>query len=136
MEDNPFKVFMKLIMERIRQTIEEHLPEPQFGFRRGRSTLTAVELLLKNIWEPLERKAKYFIDFTKAFNLLDRALIHRKLKETLGRDSVWKRVIDSIIKWNKIRISDNLDMFIMSVISLTLIVLISWHRSTAHVYFY
>ena len=67
----------------------------------------------KKIWESLERKEKYytvFIDFTKAFDLLDRALIYRKLEETLGRDSVWTRVIDSIIKWNKIRISDNLDI--------------------------
>ena len=77
LENNPFKVFTKLITERIRLTIE-HLPESQFKFRRGRSNLTAVELLLKNIWESLKRKEKYytvFIDFTKAFDLLDRALI-------------------------------------------------------------
>ena len=39
LENNPFKVFTKLITERIRLTLEEHLPESQFGFRRGRSTL-------------------------------------------------------------------------------------------------
>jgi hypothetical protein len=44
LENNPFKVFTKLVTERIRHTIEEQLPEFQFGFRRGRSTLIAVEL--------------------------------------------------------------------------------------------
>ena len=71
MENNPFKVFTKLITERIRLTIEEQLPESQFGFRRGRSTLTAVELLLKKHLGIPRKDYTVFIDFTKAFDLLD-----------------------------------------------------------------
>jgi hypothetical protein len=69
--------------------------------------------MVNNTWEAIERKEKYytiFIDFTKAFDLLDRALIQRKLEQTLGRNSVWARIIDSITEWNKILISDNLDL--------------------------
>ena len=56
LENNPFKLFTKLITEKIRLTIEEHLPESQFGFRRGRFTLKAVELMLKTSGNPSKGK--------------------------------------------------------------------------------
>lgn len=113
LENNPFKLFTKILAERIRETIDDCLPETQLGFRRGRSTLTAIELMLNNVWEALEEKDKFyvvFIDFTKAFDLINRKLVVEKLEETLGENNKWTQIIKAILQWNKIRISDNLSL--------------------------
>ena len=113
LESAPFKILTKIIKEKIQETVEEHLPETQLGFRKGRSTLTAVELLLENIWEALEKRKMFyvvFIDFTKAFDLINRKLVTEKLEETLGKSTPWTRIISSILRWNKVRISDNLSL--------------------------
>lgn len=112
LENNPFKMFTRVITERIKGTIEEYLPETQFGFRKGRSTLNVIELLLKNTWEALEEKERFyvvFIDFTKAFDLINRTLASEKLKETLGNNK-WTKFINEILAWNQIRISDHLSL--------------------------
>lgn len=46
LEQTAFKVFTKLIAGRICPLLEEHLPDEQFGFRRGRSTQLAAECLI------------------------------------------------------------------------------------------
>jgi hypothetical protein len=111
LENGPFKTLAKLINNRIKQPIDEILPETQFGFRSGRSTLMAVQIMLKDISQALENKAKFyvlFIDFTKAFDLIKRELIIQKLEETMGTRSEWTRIIKSILQYNILRISDNL----------------------------
>ena len=113
LENTQFKIFSKIIADKIKDCIDSHLPEPQMGFRSGRSTMTAVQLLLNNIDEALKEKLMFytvFIDFTKAFDLLQRDLIIQKLEETLGKESVWTRIIKSILKYNIITISDNLSI--------------------------
>lgn len=113
LENCPFKIFTKIITERIKEEIDEHLPESQFGFRKGKSTLNAIELLLKHIWEALEDRDKFytvFIDFTKAFDLLNRKLVIEKLKETLGSNNIWTNLINTMLSWNEIYITDNIAM--------------------------
>lgn len=112
LENVPFKILTKIITERIKESIDEQLPENQMGFRKGRSTLTAIELLLKSVWEALEEREKFyvvFIDFTKAFDLINRKLVTKKLEEILS-ENTWTRIISAILQWNEIRISDNLSL--------------------------
>ena len=73
-----FKILTKIITINIAGVAEEMLPDAQMGFRRGRSTTTAVGLLLNNIEEALQKHNKLyavFVDFTKAFDLMDRGMI-------------------------------------------------------------
>lgn len=56
-----------------------------------------------------EREKFYvvFIDFTKAFDYIDRELIQEKLEETLGINNVWTKTAKSILRWNEVNVSDN-----------------------------
>ena len=60
LENVASKIFSKIITQRIQGTIDNHFPENQFGFRKGRSSLTAIELLLNNIWDSLERNETFY----------------------------------------------------------------------------
>lgn len=39
LENNTFKMFTRIITDRLTQAIDHIIPEEQFGFRKGRSTL-------------------------------------------------------------------------------------------------
>ncbi|KAJ4450578.1 hypothetical protein ANN_02005 [Periplaneta americana] len=86
LENSLFKIYMKILTRRLQE--ESRMPECQFGFTPGRSTIQAVEHLLENITEALKKsRRKYyavFIDFKKAFDLLDREIITTKLRSMLG----------------------------------------------------
>ena len=110
LENTPFKIFTRIITNNIKEIIDEQLPENQFGFRKGKSTLIAIESLLKNIWDALDKREKFyvvFIDFTKAFDYIDRELIQEKVEETLGINNVWTKTAKSILRWNEVNVSDN-----------------------------
>lgn len=58
----------------------------------------------------MDKREKFyviFIDFTKAFDYIDREPVKKKLEETLGKNNVWRKTINSILRWNEINISDN-----------------------------
>jgi hypothetical protein len=83
--ENPFlKVFMLLLSRRISLFAEGNdlLPDMQFGFRPSKSCMSAASLLYLTASKRLsQRKRTYvaFIDFTKAFDSVDRTLLFRKL---------------------------------------------------------
>jgi hypothetical protein len=70
----PFKIFSKLLLQRLMEFVDHIIPEEQFGFRRGRSTLQAIQCLHNDVQDALQhRKRKLiavFIDYTKAFDLV------------------------------------------------------------------
>ncbi|KAJ4425564.1 hypothetical protein ANN_27759 [Periplaneta americana] len=79
-ENAPLKMFTRIITNDITEIIE-HLPDNQLGFRKGKSTLQAIEGLLKNVWDALEEKEEFgviFIDFTKAFDFIYREIVKKK----------------------------------------------------------
>lgn len=111
MECGPFKLLSKLILQRVKEKIDTALPDTQFGFRRNRSTTDAVELLLKDIHQAhKERKRFYavFIDFTKAFDYMDRGWLKTQLDKTLGKSCAWKRLLEETLSYNYVKITDNL----------------------------
>jgi hypothetical protein len=54
LECTPFKVFTRLLSQRLVILTDSQMPDMQFGFRRGRSTLQAVHNLLNDVEEALK----------------------------------------------------------------------------------
>ena len=63
------KIFMMILLERLKAQTEEHLADEQAGFRKDRNTVQQI-LMLRLIAEKAKRKGVYncFIDFEKAFD--------------------------------------------------------------------
>ena len=72
------KILLHIIKERITPLIEKHLIESQFGFRKGRGTREAINVL-RTMGERMMQRQKdlciAFIDYTKAFDKVN----HKKL---------------------------------------------------------
>ena len=85
-----FKIMTKILTQRLTDLTDYHIPEQQFGFRRGRSTLHAVRCLQQDIEEalrlPRRRLHVIFIDFSKAFETVNRKLLVTKLEHLLGKE--------------------------------------------------
>lgn len=76
-----------VLTQRLTKQIEVQIPEVQLGFRKGR-IIYAVSALLDNIHKALRyQKGKFyavFVDYTKAFNLLNRTILMKKLEYMIG----------------------------------------------------
>lgn len=97
---NIYKIFAKVILQRITRTLDENQPREQAGFRSGYSTLDHI-IVVKQIFE----KSKEFntpfyccfIDYSKAFDSINhndiwQALIHQ------GVEPKYIRIIKNIYK--------------------------------------
>lgn len=78
------KIFTSLITARLSEFAESSnvLPDFQFGFRKGHSSTSAALLLQQTVKSALNRKEKVFscfVDFRKAFDLVDRSKLYSKL---------------------------------------------------------
>ncbi|XP_049952469.1 uncharacterized protein LOC126462778 [Schistocerca serialis cubense] len=87
LQNTLFKTFTTLLCKRLRDIIDEKLPDSQFGFRCGRSTAQAVhclqtyiEMALANRWGKLHA---IFVDFSKSFDAISRSIPVKKLETSL-----------------------------------------------------
>ena len=82
LENNIFKIFTSILAARLEKELENHIHEQQYGFRKGRNITQAIGNLLGEIQEETSRpKGKYivvFIDYTKAFDLVNREKLIKK----------------------------------------------------------
>lgn len=112
LENNGFKVFTKILCNRLTELVDNSIPDSQFGFRRGRSTLHAVRNLLTDIDDALRKeKGKFFavfIDFNKAFDLLDREILITKLERLIGRENYLTIIIRNILSDTRVVIDDGI----------------------------
>ncbi len=110
--ENPLlKVFMSLLNNRLSEYVESEnlLPPFQFGFRKGHSTTSAAMLLRKTVGDALRRKERVyscFVDFQKAFDLIDRRLLFAKL-QMLGIPPVFCQVLFNILQGLNISVRAN-----------------------------
>ena len=79
-----YKIYAGLLQNRLYCRTEQNhfLPDSQFGFRRGMSTLDAAESLMKEIRRHVDsigRAYVCFVDFAKAFDSISRDLLLQKL---------------------------------------------------------
>ena len=76
----PGKVFCRMVLTRIQDTIDDHLREEQCGFRSSRGTTDAVFIVRQIIEKARERRIPIhwnFVDFKAAF-------------DTIWREALWK----------------------------------------------
>jgi len=67
----PFKLQERIIYARIEPIIDPQLPHKQAGFRRGRSTIDQLTLLMqdiKNSFEAQEKSGAVLVDLTAAYD--------------------------------------------------------------------
>ena len=104
------KIMTKLLSIRISEVVDHKIPEEQFGFRKGRSTLHAINNLISDIDEALRHtRGKFhavFIDYTKAFDTLNRSLILTKLEDIIGKNNKLTTLIRNILRTNYVQITD------------------------------
>ena len=87
------KIFMMILLERLKAQTEEHLADEQAGFRKDRNTVQQI-LLLRLIAEKAKRKGREvyncFIDFEKAFDSVYKDVMWA----TLQSYGIGKRLIE------------------------------------------
>ena len=79
----PSKVLGRVVIERIKEGIDVKLRCEQAGFREGRGTIEQVFIVRKIIEQSIEWQAPLyinFVDFTKAFDSLDRSRLRKILR--------------------------------------------------------
>ena len=111
LESTIFKLFSKILTRRLAKEVDEYIPECQFGFRRNRSTLQAVRCLQEEVQNALSHPTgKYhvvFVDYKKAFDLINRQTLVSKLKQTIGDDHPLARIIEDIMAYNFVILDDD-----------------------------
>ena len=112
LECTTFKILTNLLNNRLYKMTEKFIPEEQFGFVKGKSTLHAVKCLKEEIEDALRHPRgklhAVFVDFTKAFDLINRSMIIDKLESYIGKNNI-TRIIKNILGNNVIQIDDSID---------------------------
>lgn len=111
MECTLYKVMMTLVTRRLTKIVDHLFPEEQFGFRKQRSTVQAIECLQRDIGDALSRPREklhaVFVDFTKAYDLINRSKLIEKLEKAIGAENPITRITKDILADNRVQVDDN-----------------------------
>jgi hypothetical protein len=112
LECTSFEVFTRLLTQRLTILKDSQMPDMQFSFRRGSSTLQAVHNLLNDVEEALRLPGgkcfAVFVDFSEAFDMLSRAKLVVKLENIIEPDHALTRILRDILAYNYVQIDDNI----------------------------
>lgn len=106
-----YKILSSLIVSRLSSFLEDikALPDEQHGFRHKRSTMTACEILLREISETRKKKKQYlyctFVDFRSAFETGSRSRALERLS-SLGVPQNLLILIGDILQRNTLTMDD------------------------------
>ena len=111
LESNALKPLTRILAKRVVSMLNPVLPEEQFGYRPRRSTLLTAGRLLQHIRTELEKPRgklyAVFVDFSKAFDLVNRELTISKLEGLIGRTKL-TTLISNILADNQIQIDEGI----------------------------
>lgn len=95
---NMYKIFSKIILNRISATLDQNQPQEQAGFRKGYSTIDHIQVVSTIINKYREyHKTLYvgFIDYAKAFDSLEHSSIWMALRQN-GIEEGYIQIIKNI----------------------------------------
>ena len=95
------KIFEKVLYNQLSNFFESNnlLHDSQFGFRRNRSTIQAIQKLLDQVYLAIDNHDPVYslhFDLAKAFDLIDHSLLLKKLK-LYGLDDISIKLISSYL---------------------------------------
>lgn len=102
-----FKIFERLILERIKTTLEEVLIEQQAGFRPGKSCTSQILNLTQHIEDGFERAevtGAAFVDLTAAYDTVNQRRLIVKLYN-MTKDFHLSQVVSEILSNRRYRVS-------------------------------
>ena len=94
----PGKIFLRILMERMKDKVETKLKETQYGFRAGRGTIDAIFIVRQIIEKAKEKKIClnfHFIDFKSAFDTVWRKALWRMLR-SIGINQKYINIIEKM----------------------------------------
>jgi hypothetical protein len=94
----PGKVFLRVLLNRMRNKIEEKTKESQYGFRPGRGTVDAIFIVRQVMQKARERKIDLhfnFVDFKAAFDTVWRKALWKMLR-SIGIGSKIVNIIEQL----------------------------------------
>jgi hypothetical protein len=105
-----YNLLDRVLHSRIYSTLIDYIPDNQYGFVRGKSTIQAVNKLISEInFTVYEKKTPLyalFLDVKKAFDSVDRKVIFQKLIDTEKLSKVELNFIAHILDLNFLNIAD------------------------------
>jgi hypothetical protein len=109
-----FKVLCRIIADRLLLHCNGRIPQEQYGFQRGKSTLQAVGLFIEHVnsvvmCRPMNFVYACFIDFKKAFDSIARDAVMAALI-SLNVSGPILGIVHCILQYNLLRISDGLQL--------------------------
>ncbi|XP_030025374.2 uncharacterized protein LOC115443910 [Manduca sexta] len=103
---NIYKIFSKIILDRISSTLDENQPKEQAGFRKNYSTIDHIHTV-KQVMEKYNEYNKplymAFIDYSKAFDSISHIAIWESLQNQ-GIPAVYINIIKKIYSNSKARV--------------------------------
>ncbi|GBP13562.1 LINE-1 retrotransposable element ORF2 protein [Eumeta japonica] len=103
---NIYKIFFKIILNRISNTLDENQPKEQAGFRKNFSTIDHIHTV-KQIMEKYNEYNKplymAFVDYSKAFDSISHTAIRESLRNQ-GIPTVYINTIKNIYSNSKARV--------------------------------
>ena len=117
-----YKCYSAILYNRLSNWVElqKLLPDTQYGFRKGRSTILAAKKLIESTRRGIRSKKRYYVcyvDFEKAFDKLDRQLLFTKLQRN-GVPVHFTKVLYNLYVQNNIQVCS--DGYLSTKISQTI----------------